>query len=305
MDEPPCLIGGSTPALGSTRTVGFDAYSATVHAEPEALLKDLFCLMESAGLEPRLVDGLKARFYAVNRQLVGADGHQLLALKSGGSNPHPHVECQGIASPYLAQYLRENYSHQPTRIDHAIDLCGEKLFENLHYNAVALCKTHGLRGAPAGDWVTTDGGRTFYVGSRTSQVFVRIYEKGIKYARDLGIPITPELRGWVRCELEFKPQTKIAKGLATKIDGPQMWGATAWTDQLCKEILGMDSERITIRERRESNRDRALRFMASQYSKHLRSLFDDDCDGDLARFGQEIAVLAGFPEADDADFTEN
>lgn len=296
MSEPPCLIGGSTPALGSTQTVGFDAYCATVHANPDALLDDLFCLMESAGFEPKQQDGLKARFYAVNRQLVDAKGFQLIALKSGGSNPHPHIECQGRASPVLAAYLREHYSHQPTRIDHAIDLCGDTIFDHLYSMVADLCKRHGLRCTIAGDWINPDGGRTVYVGSRTSQVFVRIYEKGIKYARDLGEPITRELRGWVRVELEFKPQTKVAKGLASKIEGPQMWGATSWTDQLAKDVLGMASEPVNIRQRRESNEERALRFMATQYGKHLRSLFDKN-GKDFCEFGKAVGALAGWDEA--------
>lgn len=294
------LIGGSTPKLGSTQTVGFDGYCATVHANPETVWGDLKCLLESAGYEVREVDCGKVRFYALARQLVDEKGHQLLLLKSGGSNPHPHLECFGSQAEVVARYLRENYSHQPTRIDHAIDLCGEKIFEHLYGHAVAICKQHGLRGAPAGDWVTPDGGRTFYVGSRSSQVFVRIYEKGIKYARDLGEPLTRELRGWVRCELELKPQTKVAKGLATQIEGPQMWGATGWTDQLAKEALGMQSEPVNIRERRESNTERALRFMGKQYAKHGAVLWKQ-CGQDYCEFGRALHELFGIEDGEAFD----
>lgn len=290
------LIGGSTPTLGSTQTIGFDGYCATVHANPDGLFDDLLCLMESAGFDARTQEAGKVRFYALARNVVDEKGHQLFQLKSGGSNPHPHLECFGPPAPIVAAYLRERYSHQPTRIDHAIDMCGPGLFDQLYSRAVDLCKQHGLRGAPAGDWVTPDGGRTFYLGSRSSQVFVRIYEKGIKYAKDLGENLTAELRGWVRVELEFKPQTKIAKGLASKIEGPQMWGATSWTDQLAKEVLGMPSVPINIRERRESNEERALRFMAAQYKKHLRSLFEKN-GSDFCEFGRAIGILAGFDEA--------
>ena len=166
------------------------------------------------------------------------------------------------------------------------------MFDQLHSYAVQLCKRHALRGAPAGDWVTADAGRTFYIGSRKSQVSVRIYEKGLKYAHDLGIPVTDELRQWVRIELEFHPQTDAAKNLASSVTGPQLWGSTLWTDQLAREVLLMDTEPVSIRERRESNRDRALRFMGAQYSSHLRSLLDE-CGGDVAEFGRAIVELAG------------
>lgn len=262
------------------------------------MFDDLTCLLESAGFDPRPAEPGKARFYAVNRQLVDDKGLQLLALKSGGSNPHPHVECYGSPAAIVGGYLREFYQHQPTRIDHAVDRRAPGLFDRIHAYAVDLCKRHGLRGAPAGDWVTPDGGRTFYIGSRSSQVFVRAYEKGIKYCRDLGQPIDQEHREWVRVELEFKPQTKVAKGLAAKIDGAQMWGSTSWTDQLASEILDMNAQPVNIRERRESNHERALRFMASQYKSHLRKLFDDQ-KKDFCEFGKAIGNLAGFDEAQD------
>lgn len=282
----------------STRTSGFDGYAATVHAQPEVLFAEMVCLMESAGFEAAVLEGGKARFYAHCRDLVDEKGHRLLQMKWGGSNPHPHLECYGVAAPFVAQHLRDTFSHQPTRIDHAIDLRAKGLFDRIHGYAVALCKEFGLAGSPAGDWVTVDGGRTYYVGSRASQVYVRIYEKGLKYARDLGIPVTDELRDWVRVELEFKPQNKLARGLATKIDGRQMWGSTAWTEKLATEVLGIEAEAVTIRERRESDTERALRFMGSQYAKHLRKLFDQN-GGDFEEFGRAIGVLAGFEEADE------
>lgn len=289
--EPPCLIGGSTPFTDHPIDGAFDAYCATVFAPAEAVFDEVFCLLESAGFGPYEGEGLKARFYARNRPITDSKGRQLLAVKSGGSNPHPHIECYGHVSPVLAKYLRQGVPHRPTRIDHAVDRRGAGLFDQLHAYSLGLCKEHRLRGAPAGDWVTPDAGRTFYIGSRKSQVSVRIYEKGLKYAHDLGLPITDELREWVRIELEFHPQSKTAKDMAPTVEGAQLWGATLWTVQLASEVLSMATQPISIRERRESNRERALRFMATQYSTHLRALLDE-CGGDLAEFGLAIADRA-------------
>ena len=283
---------GVYPPIGVSPCEGFDAYSPTVYHAADPLFDDLFCLMESAGFEPIRAEGQKARFYARNRVLLDPKGHQLLACKSGGSNPHPHVECTGIAARTLAIYLRQNYRHRPTRIDHAVDRRAPGLFDQLHAYSVELCKQHKLSGKPAGDWVTPDAGRTFYLGSRQSQVCVRIYEKGLKYAHDLGLPVTDELREWVRIEIEFKPQTEAAKNLAPTIEGPQIWGSTGWTNQLACEVLSMATEPVSIRERRESDRERALRFMGIQYGAHLRSVLDE-CGGDFAEFGRFVAALAG------------
>lgn len=289
---PPCLIGGSTPYASHRVPGSFDAYCATILAPADAVFDELRCLMISAGFDAWEGEGQKARFYAVNRPLLQLRGPQLLAVKSGGRNPHPHVECYGEAAPVLADYLRAGIPHRPTRIDHAVDRRAPGLFDGVHETVKALCKEHGLRLSYGGDWSSRDAGRTVYVGSRSSQVFVRIYEKGLKYASDFDLPITDELREWVRFELEFKPQTDSAKRLAPAIDGPQLWGATSWSSQLATEVLNMATEPVSIRERRQSNRDRALRFMASQYSAHLRALLAD-CNGDMSEFGQAIADLAG------------
>jgi hypothetical protein len=249
-------------------------------------------LLESAGFEPQKFEGLKARYYACNTALVDEKGALLLNVKWGGANPHPHVECKGRASPFVAAHLRQWFDHRPTRIDHAVDMRGEGQFDTIADLTRAMAKRFGLRWAPAGDWATADAGRTIYLGSRKSQIMVRIYEKGLEYCARLGLPVTDELRHWVRYEIEFKPQNKRSKAIAAKIEGRQIWGSSEWTRHLAEGVLNMAVEPISIRERRESNRERALRFMASQYGAHLGALLDD-CNHDLAEFGRAIADMAG------------
>jgi len=278
------------------RCAGFDAYCATVYAPPEPLVDELQCLMESAGFVSLVTEGPKVKFYANNTVLVDPKGHRWLSVKSGGSNPHPWVECSGRASEALSRHLRGGIRHRPTRIDHAHDLRAAGLFDRMHDYAKALCKKHNLKLGYGGDWNTPDAGRTVYVGSRKSQVCVRIYEKGLEYAHRVGEPVTDQLRQWVRFELEFKPQTRTAKQIAHTLEGPQLWGSTVWSNQLAQEVLSMPTEIVSIRERRESNRERALRFMATQYGAHLRALLDDECKGDVTEFGRAIADLAGLTD---------
>ena len=54
----------------------------------------------------------------------------------------------------------------------------------------------------------------------------------------------------------------------------------------------MEAERININQRRESDQDRALRFMAMQYRGPLAALLEA-CGGDYGAFGEHIAELAG------------
>jgi hypothetical protein len=60
-----------------------------------------------------------------------------------------------------------------------------------------------------------DGGQTVYVGSRTSEKFIRIYNKAAQEG------LTD--RHWTRYELETKGM--VARALASLLTGPQDWGA--------------------------------------------------------------------------------
>jgi hypothetical protein len=271
--------------------VGIDAYCATVFGNADGLYSDLTALLASAGLQPRQVTGEKVPYYSRNLLLLAPTGHRLLQVRAGGSNPHPFVEVKGSAAALVCGFLRARYNHRPTRIDVAEDLRGPHLFRRLLRLSKRIAKAYGLRWEPDGDWSTPDAGRTIYLGSRKSQVFVRIYEKGLKYAHDLGLPVTDELREWVRVEVEFKPQKRTAKSLARDIEPAAIWGTAEWLCHFAREAFSMQAERININERRESNRERALRHMAFQYRAHLLALFHE-CESDYAQFGAAIADLA-------------
>ncbi|MCH8615379.1 replication initiation factor domain-containing protein [Sphingomonas sp. SM33] len=218
-------------------------------------------------------------------------GHRLVQVRSPGSNPHPFVECKGETSALIASYLRQAHDHRPSRIDIARDMRAPGLFQRLHRLSKRIAKKHGVRWEPTGDWLTPDAGRTIYVGSRHSQTFIRIYEKGLKYAHDLGIPLTDELREWVRVEVEYKPQNPRSKSIARCITPDAIWGTAQWLQHFAAEAFSMNVQRINISQRRESDRDRALRAACTQYQRHLQSLFDD-CGHDPAQFGTALIRLA-------------
>jgi DNA relaxase NicK len=244
------------------------------------------------GLEPRVCDGPKVRFYARNTVIIEPSGHRLLSVRSGGQNPHPFVECKGEASPFVCGFLRGRYDHNPSRIDVCEDRRAAGLFHRLHRLSKRIAKRYGIQWRPEGDWSTPDAGRTIYIGSRSSQLMVRIYEKGIKFAKDSGAPTTDELRNWIRIEVEFKPQNPVSRRLARTIEPSAIWGSAQWLADFAQEAFAMEAERININQRRESDQARALRFMGSQYGGHLRALYSE-LDGDLTAFGAAIADLAG------------
>ena len=149
------------------------------------------------------------------------------------------------------------------------------------------------------DWSNNhpDMGDTFYLGSRQSQAFLRVYQPALKRAQEegrTGDMITQAERDAVRVELQFQPQKQRAKHVAATLSPDELWGVSPWIADFAGEVFAMNVQPISISERRESNRNRALRYMGGQYKAHLASLWAD-CNGDLAAFGEAILDVADIP----------
>lgn len=247
----------------------FDAYCASVDEVPVHLLDYLEQALLDAGFKTVRADGPPVRFYDRNMLLLDENGHRHLSVRWGGQNGMPFVECKGAASPVIAAELRSNFpQHMPSRIDSALDLRRAGLFDTLHtiakrYEAKGIKLDHV--GAPIDN---QDRGTTLYLGSRRSPFYVRLYQKGLKHAEEMGLSgdgIPPFLRDWVRIELELKPQKRPAKAKARTITPLGLWGCSPWVRQFAMDALSIDAERVTMHEKRESNLDRAFRYSAAQY----------------------------------------
>ena len=282
----PLIVEGSPLPISPT----FDAYCASVYAHHDTVVDCLFRALSEAGEGVSLEDGPPIRFYTGNTLLLDENGRRLAQVRFGG-NPHPFVEAKGWQSPAVAQALRDTFEHSPSRIDSAFDRAAPGLFEQLVALAQDFEQRFGIRLDWAGAAVSNpDRGTTVYLGSRKSAVFVRIYQKGLKLAEEMGLvgeAIPDSLRHWVRIELEFKPQKKRAKEIASGLSPLGLWGVSPWTRQFAMEALSIEAERVTVTERRESDHQRALRFMAQQYRGHLEQLLRE-CGGD---YSQAMAVL--------------
>lgn len=93
--------------------------------------------------------------------------------------------------------------HRCTRLDLAIDVRGSDCLMQNCIDAAFAGKTSGTARSVNIIQNTRDGGATIYVGSRSSQKFVRIYNK----AAQMG-----QTGDWVRIEIETKGDT--ARGIA-------------------------------------------------------------------------------------------
>lgn len=306
--NPPTLIGGSTPPRmerGCADGVPFfDAYCTTVFAHSSEVLDVVEQALMDAGHETSRTDGGKVRHYAHNVAICDRFGHRLASVRHGGHNPHPFLECKGAATRSVVAGVREAFAHRPSRIDIAVDRTAPGLFEEWNRIGTAVLDRYGMREPYDQGRRSPDKGKTVEFGSRKSVSFVRVYQKGLQLAEKLGLEgddIPDDMRNYVRFEYEFKPDTKKGKEIATRFEPAQFFGCSPWVRDFATEALAMASEPISICERRESDRDRALRFMGAQYSRHLESLFQQH-QGDDAAFGRAIRLLAGigFSDASEA-----
>lgn len=276
----------------STADARFDAYNSTVYEQPAWLIDQLMFVLEMMGEKPRIEDGKSVPFYEFNRPIVDQYGKRLCSVRFGGQNATPFVECKGRATPAVADLLRRKFEHRPARLDACIDVAGDNLFHRYHRLTKRLARKHGLAWRPVGDWVTADAGRTMELGSRASEVLLRVYEKGKEIAAKEGRAPTPDERRLVRCEVEFKPQKSPARMAARSIEPRDLFALSNSLVDFTRAAFSIDLERIVVRERRESDHERAMRWNGKQYRSHYEQILQRVA-GDVEAFGLEILRYAG------------
>ena len=247
--------------------VRFDAYTATTQAlKPHDVIPWIF----------RPGDTLKEGkgHHTFKDQLWVEDtwGDRVSSIQFGGrQGDRVMVEVKGERTPEVVERLRSAAEHRCTRVDSCADFDELGAFERLLEACTRAKADHRLYGEKRGDWDDhPELGRTFYLGAATSPIKSRLYEKG-KQPGYAGMG----KENWVRLELQVRPQ-KDAKQAYSTLSALDVWGASKWTRQLAAEVL---QEHIdphppgTVR--KETQRDRALRYMVRQYGSHLVSLAAD------------------------------
>jgi len=239
-------------------------------------------------------------YYPQHVVLLDRLGREACSVFWGGQSINPNVEAKGHKAPAIAEVLRRHWPHLPSRVDPMREATRDGLFRDVRDVAFSLAERHRMDPPKEIRNNHPDQGDTFYLGSRKSAACIRVYQPGLKRAQEEGRTgdlISDEERNAVRCELEFKPQKRKAKVAASTLTPDAMWGISPYVADFAAEVFAMDVQPISIAERRESNRNRALRCMGSQYQRHLADLWDE-CGHDLAEFGAAIAQLADLSPLD-------
>lgn len=242
----------------------FDWYAATIRDDLPVILRKL---ADDLGGEVRT--GSPKNGYA-RGDFIYRDDSKIVTVFSGGRNGHPHAFASSDDAPAFAAAVRRHWpdTHHVTRADVKFDYDGSGTWDRLYAVLTTLGDDRRLKMSQAGDWRALEDGRTFYVGAPSSAVRIVLYEKGkelIGKSIDGGFGISKDL---VRLEARVRPDGD-ARHRAAKADPIQLFGYAEWTRELIKLVEGADVERVHLKERRESDHERAMYWLVKQYGQHL------------------------------------
>lgn len=201
-------------------------------------------------------------------------------------NASPSLRASGNTAGMLAQIMRMDsfpYSHHVTRADIAFDTV-DASFDELHDYLKDYALRKRLKTTYYGDYDRKEKGRTYYIGSRDSEVYLRIYEKGLEQ-RQKGWVDAP--KDWVRIEFEIKPRKEVRQE-ASAFDHFDFVRLSRWALEFM-ELFGFEGEHIAkrVEERRTTLmklRAFALMRSADWYAEILR----EECGGSFEALGRLI-----------------
>lgn len=250
--------------------VRFDAYTATMRGpKTDDLMQILF---DQVGIGASFYE--TKGFHTFGKRLAIKDngGHEVGAVQYGGhQGDRLMFEVKGEASAKAVEALRARFEHRVTRADSCADFDAPDAFKRLLKACTAIKKEHRIMGGKAGDWDDfPEKGRTLYMGSQSSPVRMRLYEKGLQpeYAH-LNRP------NWARIEVQVRP-AKEAKETFASLSPLEVWGASRWTRDIAAKVLEQHIDPHPAGTTyRLTDRETALRWMCKQYGQHLASLAQD------------------------------
>jgi hypothetical protein len=268
--------------------VRFDWYAATIQDDPLYVVSGLINELGGSAVVVNPKQGY------TSAQAIEVDGSRIATVFYGGRNGNPHAYASGEHSDAFAAAVRRLWplEHRVTRMDVAQDFDEPGVFDRLLAIARDVRDERGIAYSLAGAWDHNGeslAGRTFYLGSTKSAVRVRLYEKGKELmTHELPEGVEPSL-DLTRLEVQVRPE-QDSRYVAAQGAPVDAWGYAVWARDLLHRVMGLDVQRVTIKQPRRSDQDRALQAMAEQYARHIAAYSDELGTPDA--FGVEIVRRA-------------
>lgn len=266
----------------------FDWYQASIpNASPQAVMEAL----SKSDYYGDWRDARPQKGYDKAADFVVAD-QVIFRMSFGGQNEQygPNVLGSGSSAPKLAQVVREHFPrHRVSRMDACEDYHHADVYRYLRKKALAVAAQHDVKVREiVKPLKESDDGRTLYLGSPTSSINGRIYEKG----KQLGVS-----GEWVRAELQVRPQ-KLMKDLAAQLTPLQVWSLSKWSHSLAVKMGHKDLQRVDAQIYKPSDHERAYRFMLKQYRRVLEQMKDSHGSWEAvgAQIGYDLDRMDDLPE---------
>lgn len=260
----------------------FDWYTASIDQTPRHVVDGLLSKLPFASVEDA-----RPRYGFRHAHTIRSGMVEHCSVMYGGKavGDAVLVDSSGRDAHEVSGHIRELFpGHRVTRADVAEDYRSPEAFDALQAIGKGIADEYRLKVGMAGDWYRGKEGRTLYVGSPKSDVFVRIYEKGIQLESD---------PNWVRLEAQVRPNGG-SRVVAALIRPHEFFGFRNWLQALGERLSIPDVERIKAgTEWRPPDHDRAYKAMVTQYARTLKRMCEElgswDCVG--LQIGQDIETL--------------
>lgn len=248
----------------------FDWYQATVPVSPDALRSSFIAHFggefEDSGPVKNYTNGVI---------------HSSLSFRIywGGHNPHPNIVATSSDSPAIASWLRSAFpDHRISRVDVAYDFSFSQSFDSLAAILEPIARKRNVSIKLLGDPAENNPdypeekrrGRTLYLGSRTSELRIRLYEKGFERRCAGNKDIDPNL---TRLEIVATPQ-KARKSIAATLSPFEIIGLSKWISGAVNNIVGSHAPTIPQNIKRDTSTDERLEQCVRQYGRTLREVVD-------------------------------
>jgi hypothetical protein len=239
-----------------------DYYAATCNEDPKGFIQSVLDNFDGSVFEP--AKPRQGYDYAAN---ICTEDTRHTTVLWGGINGGLHALASGERAEPFSHFMRALYpAHTVPRVDVAQDFTGPGCWDALFPAVVSFATEKNLQICQYGNYLTdTDKGRTLYVGSRKSVVYLRLYEKGKQLGTD---------PNHVRLEIEVKPQNPKGKAWAAKATAQELWGASRWSMNLAASLLSVYVDRFPAGTVRSAPSEflSALEWMMGQWGGHLDQL---------------------------------
>ena len=253
----------------------------TVHEDPKEIWDTLEGTLGAVLEAGRGLNGYE------KSMIVKRDGETLAKVFYGGYNGWPNVLASGAATDDVAPVVRSAWPvHEVTRMDSAQDFLSEGGYERVRVALIEISERVNLSRREIESVVNGVRSRTMYLGSPSSRVQLRLYEKG-RFEQQLGNEAADP--AWFRLEGQFRP-TGPARSKAAELDASEAWGCSPWTREVASVVMDLDVDRVTMQLKRDPDYLRALQALQRQYSATLQKVLE--VEGSWDAVGRLLGVIS-------------